>query len=144
MDLHELKSIFPKKRKRVGRGCGSGLGKTCGRGQKGQKSRSGGGTAPGFEGGQFPLYMRLPKRGFVSRNRIEYKLFNVGSLNDLAEVNEVTPLTLKKAGKLKNDKARIKILGVGEITRAIKVKAHKFSSTAERKIIDAGGTVEVI
>ena len=147
MKLHELQPHpgATKERKRVGRGIGSGHGKTCGRGHKGQKSRSGDRKMPPwFEGGQTPLHMRVPKRGFVSPNRVEYTPVNVGVLDKLFEDGaEVTPEALAEKG-LCSKKDLVKILGDGEITKKLKVKAHAFSKTAKEKIEKAGGTCEVI
>ena len=134
-----------KKRKRVGRGPGSGNGKTSGKGHGGQKSRSGGGPHPRFEGGQMPLHRRLPKRGFHNPFRKEYIVFNVGDLQRFS-ANGVVDVDALRAENLlpKNIKAGIKILGDGEIDFALTVKAHRFSKTARQKIEAAGGTVEVI
>ncbi|GGJ28993.1 MULTISPECIES: 50S ribosomal protein L15 [Paenibacillus] len=146
MKLHEL-SPAPgsrKERKRVGRGTSSGTGKTSGRGHKGQNSRSGGGVRPGFEGGQNPLYRRLPKRGFVNPTRKEYALVNVAELNSLAADTEVTPEFLMEQGMVKNAKSGIKILGNGDLTVKLTVKANKFSQSAVEKIEAAGGKTEVI
>jgi len=131
-----------EKRKRVGRGMGSGMGKTSTRGHKGQGSRSGTSMMRGFEGGQMPLHRRLPKRGFTNIFRTEYKVVNLGRLAELGETN-VTPEVLRKAGIAgKND--LIKVLGDGELTSAITVQAHKFSKSAQEKIAKAGGKAEVI
>jgi large subunit ribosomal protein L15 len=131
-----------EKRKRVGRGMGSGMGKTSTRGHKGQGSRSGTSMMRGFEGGQMPLHRRLPKRGFTNIFRTEYKVVNLGRLAELGETN-VTPEVLRKAGIAgKND--LIKVLGDGELTSAMTVQAHKFSKTAQEKIAKAGGKAEVI
>jgi len=131
-----------EKRKRVGRGMGSGMGKTSTRGHKGQGSRSGTSMMRGFEGGQMPLHRRLPKRGFTNIFRTEYKVVNLGRLAGLGETN-VTPEVLRKAGIAgKND--LIKVLGDGELTSAITVQAHKFSKSAQEKIAKAGGKAEVI
>ena len=131
-----------EKRKRVGRGMGSGMGKTSTRGHKGQGSRSGTSMMRGFEGGQMPLHRRLPKRGFTNIFRTEYKVVNLGRLAELGETN-VTPEVLSKAGIAgKND--MIKVLGDGELTSAITVQAHKFSKSAQEKIAKAGGKAEVI
>jgi large subunit ribosomal protein L15 len=131
-----------EKRKRVGRGMGSGMGKTSTRGHKGQGSRSGSRLMRGFEGGQMPLHRRLPKRGFTNIFRTEYKVVNLGRLAELGETN-VTPEVLRKAGIAgKND--LIKVLGDGELTTAITVQAHKFSKSAQEKIAKAGGKAEVI
>ncbi|WP_322908000.1 50S ribosomal protein L15 [Paenibacillus campi] len=146
MKLHEL-SPAPgsrKERKRVGRGTSSGTGKTSGRGHKGQNSRSGGGVRPGFEGGQNPLYRRLPKRGFVNPTRKEYALVNVAELNKLAADTEVTPEFLMEQGIVKNAQSGIKILGNGDLTVKLTVKANKFSQSAVEKIEAAGGKTEVI
>ena len=131
-----------EKRKRVGRGMGSGMGKTSTRGHKGQGSRSGSRMMRGFEGGQMPLHRRLPKRGFTNIFRTEYKVVNLGRLAELGETN-ITPEVLRKAGIAgKND--LIKVLGDGELTSAITVQAHKFSKSAQEKIAKAGGKAEVI
>lgn len=147
MKLHELSPAkgSKKDRKRVGRGPGSGLGKTAGRGHKGQRSRSGYSRRPGFEGGQMPLVRRVPKRGFTNIFRIEFAVVN---LQDLAEIaaetgNEVTPESLADAGRVRRGRP-VKILGNGEIDRALTVKAHAFSASARQKIEGAGGTVEEI
>ncbi|MFQ3548513.1 MAG: 50S ribosomal protein L15 [Armatimonadota bacterium] len=132
-------------KKRVGRGTGSGQGTTAGKGHKGQKARSGGGVRPGFEGGQTPLYRRLPQKpGFRNVNRIEYAVVNIEDLERFDAGIEVTPEVLIKAGLVGKLKDGIKILGDGEITKALTVKAHKFSKSAEEKIKAAGGTVEVL
>lgn len=147
MKLHELKPAEGSRqtRKRVGRGTSSGTGKTAGRGQKGQKARSGGGVRLGFEGGQTPLFRRLPKRGFTNINRKEYAIVNLETLNNRFEDGaEVTPVTLIEAGIIKNEKAGVKILGKGELSKKLTVKAAKFSKTAEEAIKAAGGSVEVI
>ncbi|EGG38701.1 ribosomal protein L15 [Paenibacillus sp. HGF5] len=146
MKLHEL-SPAPgsrKERKRVGRGTSSGTGKTSGRGHKGQNSRSGGGVRPGFEGGQNPLYRRLPKRGFVNPTRKEYAIVNIEELNSFAAGTEVTPEVLVESGIVNNTKSGIKILGNGEVTVSLTVKANKFSQSAVEKIEAAGGKTEVI
>ena len=146
MKLHELKPAegSRQERNRVGRGSSSGNGKTSGRGQKGQKSRSGGGVRLGFEGGQTPLFMRLPKRGFTNVNRKEYAVVNLDILNRFEDGTEVTPLTLVEAGIVKDEKSGIKVLGNGELTKKLTVKAAKFSKTAEDAIVAKGGSVEVI
>jgi large subunit ribosomal protein L15 len=146
MKLHEL-SPAPgsrKERKRLGRGPSSGTGKTSGRGHKGQNARSGGGVRPGFEGGQNPLYRRLPKRGFVNPTRKEYAVLNIEDLNSFATGTEVSPEFLLNNGIVKNAKSGIKILGNGEITVKLTVKANKFSQSAVEKIEAAGGKTEVI
>ncbi|MFC4710432.1 50S ribosomal protein L15 [Enterococcus eurekensis] len=146
MKLHELKPAegSRQERNRVGRGSSSGNGKTAGRGQKGQKARSGGGVRLGFEGGQTPLFMRLPKRGFTNVNRKEYAVVNLDILNRFEDGTEVSALTLVEAGIVKDEKAGIKVLGNGELTKKLTVKAAKFSKTAEEAIVAAGGSVEVI
>lgn len=146
MKLHELTPAPGSRhtRKRVGRGMASGTGKTSGRGHKGQNARSGGGVRPGFEGGQNPLYMRLPKRGFTNVNRKEYAVVNIEELNRFAAGAVVTPKTLQQSGIVKNVKSGVKILGNGKITVQLTVKANKFSQTAVDKIVAAGGKTEVI
>ncbi len=144
MRIHELKPAKRMRRKRVGRGIGSGLGKTSGRGQKGQLSRSGGGKGPYFEGGQMPFVRRLPKRGFTSIFQKEYAEVNVGDLNRFAPGTVVTPQLLRESGLVKNVKDGIKILGSGEIKHALTVQAHGFTKSAAAKIQEAGGQVEVI
>lgn len=131
-------------RKRVGRGIGSGLGKTSGRGHKGQKARTGGGVRPGFEGGQMPLQRRLPKRGFTNIFKKEYALINVGDLNRFEPGTEVTPELLLQSKVIKKLKDGLRVLGEGELTRPLTVKAHHFSQTALEKIQAAGGKAEVI
>lgn len=132
-----------KKRKRVGRGVGSGHGKTSCKGHKGQKARSGGGTKSGFEGGQMPLQRRIPKRGFTSIFQKQYFIVNIGSLNKLSEA-VITPEVLLNEGLIKNAGRKIKILGKGEITRQFSVKAHAFSASAREKISKAQGSLEII
>ena len=146
MKLHELKPSegSRKERNRVGRGIGSGNGKTSGRGHKGQNSRSGGGVRPGFEGGQNPLFRRLPKRGFTNINRKEYAIVNLDTLNRFEDGAEVTPALLLETGIVSNEKAGIKILGHGTLSVKLNVKAHKFSASAKEAIENAGGTTEVI
>lgn len=146
MNLHELSPAPGSKRAavRVGRGLGSGLGKTSGKGQKGQKSRSGGVKRPGFEGGQKPLYLRLPKRGFYNKFGVEYAEVNVVSLNCFEDGTVVDPVLLIETGIVKNIRDGVRILGNGELTKALTVQAMGFSKTAEEKIIAAGGKVEVI
>lgn len=146
MRLHELAPAdgSKKRARRVGRGIGSGSGKTSGKGHKGQLARSGGGKGPGFEGGQTPLQRRLPKRGFTSIFKKEYAIVNISDLNSHFEVGEeVTPDTLRQKGLVKT-KLDVKILGNGEIEKALTVKAQKFSKAAAEKIEAAGGKVEVI
>ena len=132
-----------EKRKRVGRGMGSGMGKTSTRGHKGQGSRSGSRLMRGFEGGQMPLHRRLPKRGFTNIFREEYAVVNVERLAGLGE-STITPEVLKKAGIIKRAEQLIKVLGDGELTSALTVQAHKFSKSAQEKITKAGGKVEVL
>ncbi len=133
-----------KKRKRVGRGPGSGHGKTCCRGHKGQRSRSGGGVRPGFEGGQMPLHRRLPKRGFTNIFRKEYNILNVEDLNRFEPNALLDAEAFKQAGLIKKMMDGIKLLGTGEITRPVVVKIQKVSKTAKEKIEAAGGKVELI
>ena len=147
MKLHELKpETTTKKRKRVGRGMSSGHGKTSGRGLGGQKSRSGGGVRPGFEGGQMPLMRRMPKRGFTNIFAKEYAIINVRDLNRFEDNTTITPELLIQEGLVKRGKVvdGIKILGDGDVEKKLTVKAHKFSKTAAEKIEAAGGKVEVI
>ncbi|MBQ8537733.1 MAG: 50S ribosomal protein L15 [Clostridia bacterium] len=146
MKLHEL-TPAPGARtaeKRLGRGTGSGLGKTSGKGHKGQWARSGGGVRPGFEGGQMPLYMRLPKRGFTNHFATVYSEVNLEQLNGFEDGTVVTPELLLEAGIIKKTLDGVKILGNGELTRKLTVKAAKFSKSAEEKINAAGGSFEVI
>ena len=147
MKLHELKPTEGafKTRKRVGRGTSSGNGKTSGKGHKGQNARSGGGVRPGFEGGQLPLFRRLPKRGFSNaRFKVEYATINVSDLEKFENGAVVTPELLKEMGILKNQLCGVKVLGNGELTKKITVKAHKFSQSAIEKIEAIGGKAEVI
>ena len=145
MKLNELTAAPEAKRKKiVGRGPGSGMGKTSTRGQKGQNSRSGGGVRPGFEGGQIPLFQRLPKRGFKNVNRKEYAVVNVSDLNVFENGAEVTIETLIKAGLVNKTYDGVKVLGKGTLEKKLTVKASKFSASAEAAIKNAGGTVEVI
>ena len=132
-----------KKRKRVGRGDGSGHGKTSGRGHKGQGARSGGNTKPGFEGGQMPLQRRLPKRGFHNPFRIEMSVVNLSQLESLPAGSEVTPETLTLHGYVGKGR-RVKVLGDGDLSKALTVKAHGFSAKAKEKIEGAGGKAELI
>ncbi|HEY8363211.1 MAG TPA: 50S ribosomal protein L15 [Tissierellaceae bacterium] len=145
-DLRPNEGGGSKPRKRVGRGIGSGLGKTSGRGHKGQKARSGGGVRPGFEGGQMPLFRRLPKRGFTNIFAKEYAVVNVEDLNRFPENTIVTPELLIQEGLVKSGKVvdGIKILGDGDVKVKLTVRAHKFSKTAAEKIEAAGGKAEVI
>ncbi len=132
-------------RKRVGNGTGSGLGKTCGKGHKGQNARSGGGVRPGFEGGQLPLYRRLPKRGFTNANfKTEYAVINLSDLNNFEDGAVVTPELLKEMGILKNQLDGVKVLGNGMLEKKINVRAHKFSKVAKEQIEKLGGKAEVI
>lgn len=134
-----------KKKKRLGRGVATGQGKTAGKGMKGQNSRSGGGVRPGFEGGQMPLYRRLPKVGFTNIWRIEYAVVNLFDLNEKFEDGAVVTIdALKEAGLVKAVKNGVKILATGEITKKLTVQANKFSATAAEKINAAGGKAEVI
>jgi large subunit ribosomal protein L15 len=141
-ELHNLRPApgSRKDRKRVGRGPGSGTGKTSGRGQKGQKARSGGSVRPGFEGGQMPLHRRIPKGGFTPLNRVEYQVVNVRALEELEE-SEITPQVLRERGLIGSLRDPVKVLGTGELTRTVQVTAHAFSGTAQEKIESAGGTV---
>lgn len=146
MDLSNLKPApgSTKNRKRIGRGPGSGTGKTSGKGHKGQNARSGGGVKPGFEGGQMPLQRRIPKRGFTSLNK---KIYNLINLRDLDAFEAGTVLDVEqygKAGLVSSMKDGIKILGDGDLTKALTVQAHKFSKSAVEKIEAAGGKTEVI
>ena len=131
-----------EKRKRVGRGMGSGMGKTSTRGHKGQRSRSGSRMMRGFEGGQMPLHRRMPKRGFTNIFRQEFNIVNLEKLAALGE-STITPEVLRKAGVIKG-KGRLKVLGDGELTIALTVHAHKFSKSAQEKITKAGGKFEVL
>ena len=147
MKLNELKYTEGSKfsAKRVGRGTSSGNGKTSGRGQKGQNSRSGGGVRLGFEGGQNPLFRRIPKRGFNNYNfRVRYAVVNVSDLDKFADGTEITPELLKEMGLVKNQLDGIKVLGNGNITKKLTVKASVFSKTAKEKIEKNGGKAEVI
>jgi len=146
MNLHDLKPAAGsrKARKRVGRGPGSGHGKTATRGEKGQKSRSGYSRKRGFEGGQMPLHRRIPKRGFTNIFRREFRTVNVDRLNVFESGSVVTPEAIEDAGLLKKGAAPIKVLGNGEVKVALTVKAHKFSAAAAKKIQEAGGTAELL
>ena len=147
MQIHELRPAPGAKtrKKQLGRGIGSGKGKTAGKGHKGQWARQGGGVRPGFEGGQMPLIRRLPKRGFTSNFRKVYSTINVGSLNELKKGTVVTAESLKKLGILsKIEPYGLKILGDGEITVALTVRATKFTKQAKEKIEKAGGKAEVV
>ena len=146
MKLHELKPAegAVKSRKRLGRGTATGQGKTAGRGQKGQKSRSGGGVRVGFEGGQMPLFRRMPKRGFKNINRKEYAIVNLETLNKFEDGAEVTPALLVESGIIKDEKDGIKVLGNGTLNKQLTVKASKFSASAKEAIESKGGKAEVI
>ena len=146
MKLHELKPAdgARKDKTRVGRGTGSGCGKTSGRGHKGQKSRSGGGVRPGFEGGQMPIYRRLPKRGFKNIWRKNYAEVNVSRLNVFEDGSTVDAVALVDVGILKNVLDGVRILGDGELTKKLNVKAQGFTKNAIQKIEAAGGSAEVI
>lgn len=146
MKLHELKPADGARQDkvRVGRGTGSGCGKTSGRGHKGQKSRSGGGVRPGFEGGQMPIYRRLPKRGFKNIWRKEYAEVNVSTLNVFDDDMTVDAVALVEVGILKNVLDGVRILGDGELTKKLTVRAQGFTKTAKEKIEAAGGVAEVV
>lgn len=146
MKIHELQPAPGSKTspKRVGRGIGSGLGKTSGKGHKGQKARSGGGKGPAFEGGQTPLQRRLPKRGFTNIFRKEYAIVNLEQLNRFDNGTEVTPEILNASGIVKDLKDGVKILGQGELTKSLTVKANGFTKSAVAKVEAAGGKAEVI
>ena len=147
MKLHELEKNIgaTHTKKRVGRGSGSGLGKTSGRGQKGQKARSGGSINPVFEGGQLPLYRRLPKRGFSNYPfKKEYAVINLSDLNVFEDGTVVTPALLKERGIVKKQLSGIKVLGEGQLEKKLTVQAHKFSKSAIDKINESGSKAEVI
>lgn len=147
MKLHELEKNIgaTHAKKRVGRGPGSGLGKTSGRGQKGQKARSGGSINPVFEGGQLPLYRRLPKRGFSNHMfKTRYAVINIADLNRFENGTVVTPALLKDAGIIKNAQDGIKVLGNGKLEKKLTIQASKFSTSALEKIKEAGSKAEVI
>ena len=146
MNLNELKYTEGSRasKRRICRGLGSGLGKNGGSGNKGQKSRSGGGVRPGFEGGQNPIYRRLPKRGFTNISRVEYDVVNVRDLNKFENETVVTPTLLVEKGLIPASYNNVKILGDGELKVALTVKANKSSKSAEEAIKNAGGTVEVL
>ena len=145
MNLSNLRA--PRKanenKKRVGRGMGSGMGKTSTRGHKGQGSRSGSSLMRGFEGGQMPLHRRLPKRGFTNIFKTEYEVVNLERLAGIDE-NEITPDVLRKAGVVNSKNALVKVLGNGDLSKAVTVHAHKFSKSAQEKIEKAGGKVQVL
>ena len=147
--MNELSNLKPPKgsrkaRKRVGRGPGSGTGKTSGRGQKGQKARAASKKKPGFEGGQMPLQRRLPKRGFTPLNRNDYAIVNVSSLNLFEAGTEITPELLAESGMIRKASDKVKILGNGDLTVSVNLKAHKISQSAADKVSAAGGSFEVI
>jgi len=146
MNLHELKYNEGARKdiKRLGRGQGSGQGKTAGKGSKGQNARSGGGVAIGFEGGQTPLYKRIPKRGFTNINRLEYAVINLSDLNRFEDGTTVTPELLKQAGIVKKQLDGIKVLGNGTLEKKVNVTCNKISKSAQEAIEKAGGKVEVI
>lgn len=147
MKLHELEKNIgaTHRRKRVGRGPGSGLGKTSGRGQKGQKARSGGGVNPVFEGGQLPLYRRIPKRGFKNAMfKTRYAVINVEELNAFEDGTVVSPALLKEAGIIKNQLDGVKVLGNGKLEKKLTIQANKFSTSALDKIKESGSKAEVI
>jgi large subunit ribosomal protein L15 len=147
MGLHKIRPAkgAKKNRKRVGRGPGSGHGKTATRGNKGAKSRSGFRFKRGFEGGQMPLHRRVPKRGFHNPFRVEYAVVNLDTLAEVFEAgSSVTPELLRERGLVRDAKAPVKVLGRGDVSKALTVRAHKFSGSAAEKIAKAGGTAEVI
>lgn len=146
MRLHDLAPApgAKKAKKRVGRGAGSGLGKTAGRGSKGQKSRAGGGTPPWFEGGQMPLQRRIPKRGFTNPFKILYDIVNISDLERFSEGVEIGPLELFEAGLIKRHVDAVKLLADGDIKIALTIRVHKASAAALAKVEAAGGRVEII
>jgi len=146
MRLNELKPALgaSKNRKRIGRGTGSGHGKTATKGHKGQKARSGGNVKPGFEGGQMPLQRRLPKRGFTPLDRVEYVVVNLGQLEVFESGATVDAAALVAKGLVKKENAAIKVLAKGAVSKALTVKATKFSGAAKEQIVAAGGTAEEI
>lgn len=146
MKLHELRPVPGSRRPptRKGQGIGSGLGKTSGRGHKGQNARSGGGVRPGFEGGQMPLQRRIPKRGFNNKFRKEIVIVNVGQLNRFPDGTVVTPELLLETGVIKKLGDGVKVLSKGELKKALTVRVHATSEAAASKIVEAGGKVEVI
>ena len=146
MELNNLRPSIgsTKNRKRIGRGTGSGHGKTATKGHKGQKARSGGSIKAGFEGGQMPLQRRLPKRGFTPLDRVVYSLVNISQLDIYEDGSVIDSLSLVSKGLIKSDRFAVKILGNGEITKNLKITANKFSQSAKEKIIAAGGSVEEI
>ena len=147
MKLHELEKNIgaTHRKKRVGNGRGSGLGKTCGRGQKGQKARSGGSINPVFEGGQLPLYRRLPKRGFTNHMfKTEYAVINLSDLNRFNNGDVITPVLLKEKGIIKKQLSSIKVLGNGKLEKKLTIQANKFTKSALEKIKESGSKAEVI
>jgi len=144
--LNDLRPVegARKKRKRLGRGPGSGTGKTAGKGNKGQLARSGGGPRPGFEGGQIPLFQRIPKRGFNNINRVEYVVVPLSAFNVFEDGTVITPQNLLEKRIIRKTLDGIKVLNKGELTKKVTIKAHKFSQAATEAIIKAGGTPEVI
>lgn len=146
MNLNELTPVPGSREKnyRKGRGIGSGNGKTAGKGHKGQNARSGGGVRPGFEGGQMPLYRRIPKRGFKNVLAIRYSEINVSTLNKFEDGAEVTPELLKASGLIKKLEDGVSVMGNGEITKKLTVNAHRFTKTAKEKIEKAGGKAVII
>ncbi|MFN8633360.1 MAG: 50S ribosomal protein L15 [Chloroflexota bacterium] len=147
MKLHELAPPdgAHRRRRRIGRGLGSGRGTTAGKGQKGQKARAGGGVSPHFEGGQLPLVKKLPyRRGFNNVNRVEYQAINLSDLAKFPSGAAIDVAALIGAGLLKNDRERVKVLGTGELDRPLTITAHKFSASARQKIEGAGGTCNVL
>ena len=147
MKLNELqipKEVTSKSTKRLGRGPGTGQGCTSGKGHKGQRSRSGGKLRRGFEGGQMPLIRRVPKRGFFNLFRTSYEIVNLSDIARKELKGEVTPEVLRTAGLVNKSNVRVKVLGTGEVGKALNIKAHAFSKSAREKIEKAGGTIEVI
>ena len=146
MRLHDLRPAegSTKSKKRVGRGTGSGLGTTAGRGANGQNSRSGGGVRPGFEGGQMPLFRRIPKRGFHNKFKKQWTVINIEILNEFEDGTEITPEVLLQTGVVSKLSYGLKILGDGELNKKLTVKANKFTQSAINKIEAAGGKAEVI
>ncbi len=145
MNLSTIRKPYKstEKKKRIGRGMGSGMGKTSTRGHKGQGSRSGSRLMRGFEGGQMPLHRRLPKRGFTNIFKVEYQVVNLSRLAELG-VKEITPEVLYERGVISKKNGLVKILGTGELKGAVTIRAHKFSESAQQKISNAGGKAEVI
>ena len=146
MELNNLRPSIgsTKNRKRIGRGTGSGHGKTATKGHKGQKARSGGSIKAGFEGGQMPLQRRLPKRGFTPLDRVVYSLVNISQLDVFESGSVIDVSSLISRGLIKSDRFAVKILGNGDVTKSLKVSANKFSQSAKEKILAAGGSVEEI